>query len=61
MWSGQSETPIGAIVSAANLWALSQHWYDGRLLLDWKSRSKESSQELLTASGFVGKFWSLSG
>jgi hypothetical protein len=32
-----------------------------RLSLDWKPRAKESSQELLTVSGFEGKFWLLTG
>ena len=58
-WSAQTETPIGAIMPAENLWQLSQHWYDGRLSLDWKPRPRELSQELLADAGFKGSFWSL--
>jgi hypothetical protein len=48
-------------VPAANLWLLAQHWYDGRLLPDWKARSPEASQQLLADAGLAGKFWSLAG
>jgi hypothetical protein len=50
---------IGAIMPAANLWYLSQHWYEGRLSPDWTPRSREHSQQLLSDAGFVGPFWSL--
>jgi hypothetical protein len=60
-WSAQQETPIGAIMPAANLWRLSEHWYDGRRSPDWKPRPQELSQELLRDAGFSGSFWSLTG
>ena len=58
-WSAQTETPIGAIMPVANLWQLSQHWYDGRLSPDWKPRPRELSQDLLRDAGFTGAFWTL--
>ena len=61
MWSAQSETPIGEIVPAAKLWLLAQHWYDGRLSLEWKPRPQDASQQLLADAGFEGRFWSLAG
>jgi hypothetical protein len=61
MWSAQSETKIGAIIPAANLWLLAQHWFDGRLALDWKPRPQEASQQLLSDAGCKGEFWSLAG
>ena len=61
MWSAQSETKIGVIIPAATLWSLAQHWFDGRLALDWKPRPQELSQQLLTDAGLEGKFWSLAG
>jgi hypothetical protein len=61
MWSAQSETPIGEIVPAVNLWLLAQHWFDGRLAMEWKPRPPEASQQLLADAGFAGKFWSLAG
>ena len=53
--------PIGAIVPAIDLWGLAQHWFDGRLALDWKPRPRDASQQLLTDAGCEGKFWSLAG
>lgn len=58
-WSAQTETPVGAIMPVANLWQLSQHWFEGRLSPDWKPRPREWSQELLSDAGFTGQFWSL--
>jgi hypothetical protein len=60
-WSAEAETAIGAIVPAIDLWGLAQHWFDGRLALDWKPRPPEASQQLLTDAGFEGEFWSLAG
>jgi hypothetical protein len=59
LWSARHEIPIGEIMPAANLWFLSQSWYEGRLSPDWKPRSRPQSQQLLTDAGFVGPFWSL--
>lgn len=59
MWSAHEESPIGAIVPAAKLWALAQHWYDGRLSPDWRPRPREFSQELLADAGLTGSFWAL--
>ena len=59
LWSAQTETPIGEIMPASNLWFLSQSWYEGRLSFDWKPRSREASQQLLSDAGFVGAFWTL--
>ena len=61
MWSVQSETKIGAIIPASSLWLLAQHWFDGRLSLDWKPRPQAASQQLLTDAGCTGTFWSLEG
>jgi len=59
LWSAQAEIPIGEIMPAAKLWALSQNWFEGRLSRDWKPRSGAQAQQLLTDAGFIGSFWSL--
>ena len=61
LWSAQTETPIGEIMPASNLWFLSKSWFEGRLSPDWKPRSAAQSQQLLTDAGFIGSFWTLSG
>lgn len=58
-WSAREEIPFGAIMPAANLWYLSQSWFEGRLSPDWKARPRDQSQQLLTDAGFVGQFWTL--
>jgi len=52
---------IGAMMPVAALWQLAQSWFEGRLSATWAPRSREASQQLLSAAGFVGPFWSLSG
>jgi hypothetical protein len=59
LWSAQAEIPIGEIMPAANLWYLSQSWYEGRLSPDWTPRSRDTAQQILTDAGFAGAFWSL--
>jgi hypothetical protein len=59
VWAARSETPIGAVMPAANLWSLAHSWFEGRLAPDWKPRSIDQSQQLLAGAGFVGSFWSL--
>jgi hypothetical protein len=46
-------------VPAAKLWLLAETWYDGRLSPDWTPRPRAASQQLLSAAGFTGPFWSL--
>ena len=60
-WSARAGMPVGAVMPAASLWSLSRQWFDGRLSPDWTPRSREASQQLLDAAGFVGPFWSLKG
>jgi len=48
-------------VPAVNVWLLAQHWFDGRLAMEWTPRPQEASQQLLTDAGLEGKFWSLAG
>jgi hypothetical protein len=59
LWSAQNEIPIGEIVMPDELHQLAGPWFEGRLALDWKPRPRESSQEILTAAGLRGPFWSL--
>ena len=52
---------MGVIVTPHELHQLAGPWFEGRLALDWEPRPREASQEILTAAGFRGAFWSLSG
>ena len=51
----------GATVDLATLAALARDWYGDRLDRDWRPRSLEASQAILTAHGLTGEFWDLKG
>jgi len=44
---------------ADKLWALARPWFHGRLAPDWKSKSTDQKQQMLTDAGFTGAFWTL--
>ena len=50
----------GAIVPIQQLNALAKPWYGGRLDPDWRPRTVEQSQAILTSAGLTGEFWRLS-
>ena len=43
----------------AQMWALAQVWYAGRLDEEWRGRSAEDSQAVLESVGLTGEFWRL--
>lgn len=49
----------GATVGLAQLFGLAVSWYGDRLRPDWRPRSTEQSQTLLTQAGLTGDFWAL--
>jgi hypothetical protein len=51
--------PEGALVSLETLWALAGRWYGDRLAPDWRPRSRDESQAILSSVGLVGDFWRL--
>ena len=59
LWSAQNEIPIGGIMPAQRLWMLAKPWFEGRLSPDWKPRSTDQKQQMLTDAGFIGSFWTL--
>ena len=59
MWSAQNEIPMGEVMPAEKLWALARPWFQGRLAPDWKAKSTDQKQQMLTDAGFIGSFWML--
>jgi hypothetical protein len=49
----------GATIPVTSLSALARAWYSDRLAPDWRPRSREQSQAILTAVGLTGDFWRL--
>ena len=51
----------GVVFSPEQLWDLASAWYDDRMRLDWRRRTVDERQAILTGVGLVGDFWDLGG
>jgi len=60
-WSEATGIPIGAEFPPEQLWQLARRWYDDRFEPDWRRRTVEERQAILTEVGLTGDFWSLAG
>jgi hypothetical protein len=60
-WLADKNLTRGASVSLEQIWALSKLWYSDRLSPDFKGRSLDDAQAILTAVGLTDRFWSLRG
>lgn len=49
----------GTIVALERMWLLAHRWYADRLDPQWRPRSREASQEILTSVGMTETFWDL--
>jgi hypothetical protein len=58
-WLARTGHPRGAVLTLAEMWALVQPWYRGRLDEGWRGRSVEDAQRILDDVGLTGDFWRL--
>jgi hypothetical protein len=49
----------GAVLTLEQLQPLAAAWYGDRLAPDWRPRTREESQAVLSAMGLGGAFWRL--
>ena len=49
----------GQTFSAGQLAELAQAWWETRLAPDWRPRTLDESQAILTRVGLTGEFWTL--
>ncbi len=49
----------GVVVPLDVLDELARRWYGNRLSPDWRPRTLEASQAILTSVGLTGEFWRL--
>ena len=49
--------PRGTSVPLDRLWRLSGPWYADRLNEDWRPKTPEVMERLLTEAGLTGDFW----
>ena len=53
------EVSEGAVVELPTLLRLARRWYGDRLDPDWRPRTRDESQAILTDVGLTGPFWEL--
>lgn len=58
-WLARTGHARGAIVTFAQMWALVQPWYGGRMEAGWRGRSAAEAQAILDAVGLDEDFWAL--
>jgi hypothetical protein len=60
LFRSEEEVPEdGAVVPVAQLAELARRWYGDRLDPEWRPRSLEESQAILSEVGLRGDFWRL--
>jgi hypothetical protein len=58
-WLDENGYKPGVTFPATTMNALAQRWWRTRLDPDWRPRSLEESQAILTGVGLTGPFWQL--
>jgi hypothetical protein len=56
-WLGGREA--GATITTGKLCELAHAWWDTRLAPDWRPRTRDENQAILTSLGLKGDFWAL--
>jgi len=56
-WLGGREP--GATITAGTMCELAHAWWDTRLAPDWRPRTRDENQAILTRLGLTGDFWAL--
>jgi hypothetical protein len=59
VWCKQNKLERGEVLSVAQVWELSQLWYQDRLSVDYHGRSVEQVAEIFRQTGLTSKFWYL--
>ena len=59
-WLDERGYEKGAVLDLEAVWELSKAWYGGRLDAEWRGRSPQEAQAVLTGVGLTGSFWALS-
>jgi len=59
-WLASNHARRGAVLSIAQLWELSQRWYQDRLSPEFHGRTVEQVQEIFIELGLTSEFWQAS-
>ena len=58
-WLAREGRTRGAVVPLVQIWALSRVWYADPRRADWRPRTREETQAVLSSVGLTGEFWKL--
>lgn len=58
-WCERTGLERGAAFGLGQMWSLADAWYRDRLSRDWRRRSSDEAQDVLTENGLTGDFWRL--
>ena len=58
-WLQRTKNERGAVLSLQRVWELANAWYQDPRDPDWRPRSIEESQAVLSSVGLIGDFWKL--
>ena len=56
-WCAQRDMPVGAMLTVAQVWKLSQLWYGDRLSPDFNGRSVAEAHQIFASLDLTGPFW----
>ncbi len=57
LWCERRRLARGAVMDLELIWQLAQVWYAGRAGAEWRGRSTEQSQAIVSSVGLEGEFW----
>lgn len=60
-WCAARGMKPGAVLSAAQVWTLAQHWYYDRLAYEYRSRTAAQAEEIFRSLGLTSSFWQHTG
>jgi len=56
-WLRANKATHGATLRVAQLWELSQRWYQNRMDVEYHGRSLEQVREIFEEVGLISDFW----
>lgn len=60
-WLSSTGHPRGDVETLETVWQLAKAWYVDPRARDWRPRSRDESQAVLSSVGLTTDFWTLPG
>jgi hypothetical protein len=58
-WLASTKLAKGAVLPIRQVWDLARAWYADPRRPDWKPRTRDENQAVLSSVGLTGDFWQL--